>query len=143
MSCSVRGSASLGNNNSTAAPGCGIVPMPVMQKPELITGKDRLDVLGMDRLIADKIQADPTLLQTGLDNIDRWIANGSTQVHRLEEWRALILNARKSEEGLRHLLALLREDSESAAHLRDFAPFAGILTAQDRRPFLLACAFAH
>lgn len=105
--------------------------------------KDRLDVLGMDRLIADKIEADPSLLQIGLDNIDRWIANGSTQVHRLEEWRVLILSAKEAEAGLRQLLKLLREDSETAAHLRDFAPFDGILTAEDRRPFLLECAFSH
>jgi hypothetical protein len=105
--------------------------------------KDRLDVLGMDRLIADKIEKDPALLDIGLQNIDRWIANGATQVHRLEQWRTWILEAQKSPSGMESLLSILREDSEKASHLRDFAPFSGILTAQERRPFLLECAYAH
>lgn len=105
--------------------------------------KDRLDVFGMDRLIAAKIEKDPALLEVGLQNIDRWIANGATQVHRLEQWRTWILEAQKSPEALAHLLSILREDSEAASHLRDFAPFDGLLTAQDRRPFLLECAFSH
>ncbi len=105
--------------------------------------KDRLDVLGMDRLIADKIECNPALLELGLQNIDRWIASGATQVHRLEQWRTWILEAQKSPAGLDDLLSILREDSEKASHLRDFAPFSGILTAQERRPFLLECAYAH
>lgn len=105
--------------------------------------KDRLDVLGMDRLIADKIKTNPTLLEVGLQNIDRWIANGATQVHRLEQWRAMIREAQKSPEAMEHLLSILREDSEEASHLRDFAPFSGILSTAERRPFILECAYAH
>jgi len=37
----------------------------------------RFDKLGMFRLIADKIEREPALLQVGLDNIARWIANGA------------------------------------------------------------------
>jgi len=105
--------------------------------------KDRLDVLGMDRLIADKIEKDPALLEIGIQNIDRWIANGATQVHRLEEWRSWILEAQNSPIAMTHLLAILREDSEKASHLRDFAPFSGVLSTEERRPFILECAYAH
>jgi len=55
----------------------------------------------------------------------------------------MILAARDSVAGMQLLLAALREDSEKAEHLREFSPFAGILTAVERRPFILECAFTH
>lgn len=103
----------------------------------------RMDKAGMFRLIADKIEADPSLLQIGLDNIARWTANGADQQHRLREWEAMILRARTTPAGMQVLLALLRRDDEQAAYLREFAPFAGVLTTMERRPFILECAFTH
>lgn len=41
--------------------------------------------LKMFHLIADKIERNPDCLQTGLDNIARWIGNGSTQQDKLRE----------------------------------------------------------
>ena len=38
-------------------------------------------------LDADKLERDPSLLRIPLENIDRWIANGHTAPHRLEQWR--------------------------------------------------------
>lgn len=101
------------------------------------------DKLGMFRLIADKIARDPALLQVGLDNIARWIANGADQQHRLRQWEGLILAAKSSPAGMDALLAALREDSERAAHLREFAPFAGILSREEMREILIPCAFTH
>jgi hypothetical protein len=101
------------------------------------------DKLGMFRLIADKIERDPGLLQTGLDNIARWISNGADQQHRLRQWEEMILAARASKAGMDALLTALRQDSERAAHLREFAPFDGVLTTAERRPFVLQCAFVH
>jgi hypothetical protein len=54
----------------------------------------------MFHLIADKIERDPAWLQAGLDNITRWIANGSTHQDKLREWERMILAARESEEGM-------------------------------------------
>jgi len=47
-------------------------------------------------LVADKLeQADGTtreaLLRIPLENIDRWLANGHTAPHRLEQWRLTLL----------------------------------------------------
>ncbi len=103
----------------------------------------RFDKLGMFRLIADKIECEPALLQVGLDNIARWIANGADQQHRLRQWEAMILAARDSAEGMQSLLATLREDSEKADHLRGFAPFAGILSKPEIVEILRPCAYAH
>ena len=99
--------------------------------------------LKMFHLIADKIERDPAWLQTGLDNITRWIANGSTQQDKLREWERMILAARKSGEGMEALLKALREDSERAEFFRNFAPFAGVLTTAERRPLILECSYSH
>jgi len=97
----------------------------------------------MFHLIADKIERDPLWLQTGLDNIARWIANGSTQQEKLREWERLILAAQESEEGMEALLRALRDDGERADFFRNFAPFAGVLTTAERRIVDEICAFAH
>ncbi len=104
---------------------------------------DGFDKLGMYRLIADKIERDPALLQVGLDNIARWIAKGIDQQHRLRMWEAMIHAAQASSDGMDVLLKALREDSEQADHMREFSPFAGILTSLERRPFYQECAFTH
>jgi len=97
----------------------------------------------MFRAIADKIERDPAHLQTGLDNLDRWIASGIDQRPKLEEWRGRILAAQRSTEALGDLLALLREDGERAEYEREFSPFAGVLTTAERRPFILECSYSH
>lgn len=97
----------------------------------------------LHELVADKLERDPALLRIPLENIDRWLANGHTAPHRLEQWRAIILRAQASGEGFAALLHVLRDSSESATHLRSFDPFPGVLTTEERRQVLLACAFAH
>jgi hypothetical protein len=99
--------------------------------------------LKMFHLIADKIERDPDHLQTGLDNIARWIASDSTQQDKLREWERMILVARDSEEGMEVLLKALREDSERAEFFRNFAPFAGVLDSREHRIVDEICAFAH
>jgi hypothetical protein len=92
-------------------------------------------------LVADKLERDPSLLRIPLENIDRWIARGHTAPHRLEQWRQIILRAQQSAEGLQELLALLRDRSEETQRLRGFAPFAGVLTTQERRQASTECAY--
>lgn len=99
--------------------------------------------LKMFHLIADKIERDPAWLQVGLDNIARWIANGSTQQDKLREWERMILEARESGKGMELLLKALREDGERAEFFRNFAPFAGVLTTAERRPLILECSYSH
>jgi hypothetical protein len=97
-------------------------------------------------LVADKLErADPAardaLLQIPLDNIDRWLANGHTAPRRLEQWRQILLRARQCPEGFAELLRLLRDHGEESRRLRDFAPFAGILTRGERRRAEPECAY--
>lgn len=81
--------------------------------------------------MADKIEADPALLQIGLNNIARWLAQGHSAVKRLEAWRSMILAAQTSPEGMNKLLGLLRDPSPDAVLWKDFAPFPGVLTGEE------------
>ena len=95
------------------------------------------------RAVADKLECDPSLMRVGLENIDRWLANGHTAPRRLEQWRQIILRARQSPEHFQELLTLLRDRSEATERLREFAPFAGVLTAAERRILIRQCVYSH
>lgn len=83
------------------------------------------------RLIADKIQANPALLEIPLENIERWLSQGHSAVKRLEEWRSLLLEAKASDAGMKALLALLRDQSWEAVFFKEFAPTPGILNREE------------
>ncbi len=99
-------------------------------------------------LVADKLeQADAAvraaLLRIPLDNIDRWLASGHSAPHRLEQWRQIILHAQESPQGFQELIGLLRDQSKATERLLEFAPFAGVLTAQERLAVIRQCAYSH
>lgn len=79
------------------------------------------------RLIADKIEADPDLLEIPLANITRWLANGHSAVQRLEGWRSMILDAKAGPEGMARLLFILRDQEWESVMWKDFSPFPGVL----------------
>lgn len=83
------------------------------------------------RLIADKIEADPALLDIPLANIARWLAQGHSARVRLEGWRSMILDARASEQGMARLLYLLRDQDWESVLWKGYSPFPGILTKDE------------
>ncbi len=97
----------------------------------------------MDEAIADKIEANPELLEIPLENIERWLAQNHSAPHRLEQWRKIIREAQASPAGLQRLLSILRDPGEEATHLRSFSAFAGVLTTRERRKIIEQCAWSH
>ncbi len=93
--------------------------------------------------IADKISAHPEILLTARETAHRWIAERREPVERVREWLVLLDAAITSPEGRDRLLTLLRDDSEAARRLKDFAPLAGLLTREERREVILSCSFDH
>ena len=87
------------------------------------------------RLMADKIEADPTLLAIPLENIERWLSQGHSAVARLEQWRTILLEAQSSADGMRKLLELLRDQNWEAVLAKGFSPFPGILTDEELERF--------
>ena len=94
-------------------------------------------------LVADKLERDRSLLRIPLENIDRWLAQGHTAPHRLEQWRQILVQAQESGKGFQALLELLRDRNEAALHLKSFDPFPGVLTTLERREVFRECAYAH
>jgi hypothetical protein len=84
--------------------------------------------LALDRAIADKLRAEPALLQRAKDTLQHWIHQRKPAVPKaLDEWEK-ILTAWPLEE----ILALLTSSEEDATRLRQSSPFCGILTQQER-----------
>jgi len=94
-------------------------------------------------MVADKLERDRSLLRIPLENIERWLAQGHSAPHRQEQWREIILRAQSSEEGFQELTALLRDRSPGTERLKEFAPFAGVLTAVECRTFIRECVYSH
>lgn len=83
------------------------------------------------RLMADKIEADPSLLEIPLANIARWLGNGHSARARLEGWRTMIQDAQASGEGMAKLLFILRDQDWESVLWKGFSPFPGILNKEE------------
>ena len=92
---------------------------------ELIEERSR----AMDRLIAAKIRANPSLMNVARTQLEHKLAihqGGGCRQSALE-WQQ-ILNGWP----LEHILEFIQEDSERANRLRQSTPFIGILTSEER-----------
>jgi hypothetical protein len=82
----------------------------------------------MHAVIAAKIMRDPDLLAKPRDNIKRWRGRfGKNPPRWIGQWRRILTLS------YREIAALITEPSEEGARLRQSSPFAGMLTAQERR----------
>jgi hypothetical protein len=84
--------------------------------------------LALHCLIARKIAAEPRLLEIAKRNLAAWTARyGDAPPRALEEWRRVL--ARPWPE----IAALITDPGERANRLRQSSPFAGVLSATERR----------
>jgi len=94
-------------------------------------------------LLAAKLGRQPSLLAVARDNCTRWLAEGHSAPQRLREWDGLLAMAEQSEAGRRRLQEVLAGANEADARLREFHPFAGILTREERRQARELCGYRH
>jgi len=94
-------------------------------------------------LIAQKISASPESIGIARQNIIRWLAQGQSSPQRLAEWDTLLAAAQTDSAGLKALLQTLLSDDEHSRRLRDFHPFAGILSREERRQAKELCGYRH
>jgi hypothetical protein len=84
--------------------------------------------LAMHCLIARKIEEQPSLLRIARRNIAAWSrAAGQKVPHYLVEWRRILKRPWPQ------IAALVTEQSENAARLRQSSPFAGVLSPAERK----------
>jgi hypothetical protein len=91
------------------------------------------DQLGLryHQAIARKIRVRSDLRSIAVENIVRWTARNdypASVLRALQVWRGLLTSA-----PLEELLAALTDPSERGHEMRQNTPFAGILTAEERR----------
>jgi hypothetical protein len=83
--------------------------------------------LALHRLVAEKLRADPILLEKARENLHRWQSTGGIQSGALAEWSRII------ECPADEVAGFLVETSERAMRLRQSSPFCGILSDDERR----------
>lgn len=81
--------------------------------------------LEMHRLIATKLEADPSLLERARSNISRW-KNQRGARPAYSEWEEILSS------GLDRVLHVLTSEDQESARLRSSTPFTGILSDAER-----------
>lgn len=83
--------------------------------------------LALHCLIVRKIERNPRLLQIARRNLARWLDRDGRAPRALLEWRSILKQPWPA------IAAILTDTGEEAARLRQSTPFAGVLTAAERR----------
>lgn len=82
--------------------------------------------LALHRLVAQKVLADPALLDKARANVRRWQENHDSPSFALVEWEQILSGS------VAEVAKFLVERSERATRLRQSSPFTGILTEAER-----------
>lgn len=82
--------------------------------------------LALHRLVAQKVLADPALLERARANMRRWQENHGSPSFARAEWEQILSGP------VDQVAELLVERSERATRLRQSSPFTGILTEAER-----------
>lgn len=87
--------------------------------------------LALHAAVAVKLEADGAVIDLAKRNVERWLGSGRTPA--IVEWKRLL-----DEASVDDILRLLRSNDENAARLRQSSPFAGVLSADERRTIFKA-----
>ena len=82
--------------------------------------------LALHRLVAQKVLANPALLDKARANVRRWHDNHDSRSSALAEWEQILSGP------VTEVARFLVERSERATRLRQSSPFTGILTEAER-----------
>ena len=99
--------------------------------------------MNLNPKIAGKIEKNPEIIKTALSTLKKWETLGNIPENRLKEWRSILKKAQAGRKGFKELMMILGSRSGKNRRLLDFAPFAGVLTREERRKVFLRCAYDH
>jgi hypothetical protein len=89
--------------------------------------------LAMHCVIAQKISRDPDLLDKAKTNLERWSAKSKDPLPEyLHEWQEIL------DRPWPEIAEIITSMSEDATRLRSSSPFAGVLTADERKKIYAA-----
>jgi hypothetical protein len=86
--------------------------------------------LALHTAVAERLRADPAVLDRARAKLEEWLARGGRSTSLLIRWRMVL--ARSPEE----VASVLTDPSEDAAWLRSASPFAGVLDPATRMAIL-------
>ena len=79
--------------------------------------------LDMARIVVERIDADPSLFNVALENLERWRRLHGTLSRANEEWKQILE---------RPWCEILLDESDEGEQLRSSHPFVGIVTEEER-----------
>lgn len=79
-------------------------------------------------LIADKIEADPSLLDRPISILDGWLARSQRHTPSLEDWKTKLEAAKLSKEAMASLCHQLRSSDITQIELNERSPIGFVLT---------------
>lgn len=82
--------------------------------------------LAMDRAIAEKLKADPGLVQVAKSTLARWRQNEDPPSAAFAEWERIV------DSPLDQIIDILTSTAQHATKLRQSSPFAPLLTQAER-----------
>lgn len=82
--------------------------------------------LALHVAVAERLQADPTLVDRARARVEEWLAQGAVGRPYADAWLALL------DQPLGKMVAALAERSERMHDLRQVSPFAGVLDPRTR-----------
>ncbi len=82
--------------------------------------------IALHAAVAERIAADPALLENARARVDRWLREGSVHPRWASAWAALL------QRPLPEILAALVDPSQHMRDLRQSSPFAGVLDPRTR-----------
>jgi hypothetical protein len=82
--------------------------------------------LALHHLVAERLPADPALLERARTRVARWLVDGAVARPAAEAWRVVL------EGPIEQVIATLTDTAERARRLRRSSPFAGAIDPRTR-----------
>jgi hypothetical protein len=82
--------------------------------------------LAYHQVIARRLLADASIIDRARARVEQWTQAGQVHQDYIDAWRAVLRGCE------RDVAAVLVDDSDHAAALRQVSPFAGVLTPRER-----------
>jgi hypothetical protein len=82
--------------------------------------------LAYHQAVAEKLAAEPQLLDRARARVQSWLASGEVHPHYASAWKEILARS------IAEVQAFLAQDSENARALRQVTPFAGALDPRTR-----------
>lgn len=93
--------------------------------------------LALHRAVALRLRSNPSLMRQAEANLQNWLRiNPNTQAWL--EWRTILEN-----ESLENILKIIVAETDEGQRLRSSSPFAGLITAEERRAIIEYCEKAE